>query len=490
VTAVINTGQVELTGTVTFTLVSGTTTTAGTITISYGVPITYPDLSTATGTNGTNSNITITQTNLPGIAVNNTASNNAAGLLVLSVPAGLPTTTPASFSVSGVRVAVANTGLTSLSATISGTNVAFTAGQTSVVVISSIQPGIAAVGTNSGTTGPQAVVGAINAVNGTVPTQPNITVKEGFLNAWGDPGNKTNAGVKITLSAAPSAGVTVSFPQFANAYSSATVSALWQAMNSDGSLRGSGPSFTSSSTSLIAYYREVSPNDPTTAEFLLVQPTLSVSGTATLPLAAQTVTYTVGLAPVGTAFNSDGTIIGGTLIPRYIDQVAGSGTLYTITGLTTTLLVPFAQTVTASNYNTGFAISNTTEDPGTTAMGGAILTATPQSGTITFYFFPSLPSPTGTNPANFTYSTTAGSPGNGLDSSGRLIAGGTYTVLLSQLLAAAQQPADFSGYVFIVANFTNAHGFWTISNFTTFSQGGSMLVITASRTSTPEALNN
>lgn len=487
VTAVIDTGQVELTGTVTFTLQSGVVATAGTITINYGVPITYPDLSLAakTGPNGSDANISI----LPiasNVTVNNAASNNAAGLLVLTIPTTFAGT---SFSVSGVRVAVANTGLPSLTASLSGVNVAITAGQTSVVVISSIKPGIAAVGTKSSTTGgPKPVVGSINAVSGSDIINPVITVQEGFLNAFGDPATKTNAGIKITLSAAPPAGVTIQFPATFSSFSGATAFAAWQAVNSDGSGPASGAKFTSTSTSLSAFYREASANDPTTAEFLSISPTLSVSSSATLPLPSTTVTYSVSLAPIGGVFNSDGTIIGDPLIPRYVEVSAGSATLFNITGLTTTLLVPFAQTVTALGYNTGLAISNTTEDPGSTAMG--LTGATAQTGKITFYFFPSLPA-SGTNPTNPTaLPTAAGFPGSGLDANGNLIAGSTYTVLLSQLLSQAGLPADFNGYVFIVTGFTNAHGFWTISNFTTFSQGGAMLVIPGARTTTPEGLNN
>jgi hypothetical protein len=162
----------------------------------------------------------------------------------------------------------------------------------------------------------------------------------------------------------------------------------------------------------------------------------------------------------------------------------------TVFGANTTLLIPFATTVTGANYNTGIAISNSTADPGTALMG--VNTAVPQTGTLSFHLYPGLPS----TAAPFVYTTTAGSPGSGLNAAGSLPAGSTYTVLLSQLLAAAGQPADFSGYVFVIANFTSAHCLYVVSNFTTFSQGSHALVVNQNRSGTPlathsaEGLNN
>lgn len=495
VTAVVNTGQVELTGAVTFDQTSGVTNN-GTITISYGVPITVAFSSVSvTALAGTafasatcGAPLLPTGVCVSTVTVNTTASSNTNGLLVVNVPAGVAA--GGSFTVSGARVAIAGTGLTSLTANLSTTNNAITAGQTSVVVISSIQPGIAGVGTKIGSTSPN--VGRINAVSGAITTTPaQVTVKEGFLNAWGDPTNLTNAGLRITLSANPPSGVKIIFP--ANATTDGTGSPVFTTMNSDGSLISADVTISSTSTSLQVFYKAVSTTDPTKQETLVIPVTFSVSSSASLPLPSTQITYVVSLAPIGTAFDSNGNVIADVkLIPRYAASDVGPATLLSITGLTTTMLVPFAQTVTALGFNTGLAISNTTEDPGTTAMG--FTTATPQTGTITFYFFPSLPNPTATNPTNFSFSPT-GTFGHGLDANGRLIAGGTFTALISEIFAAASQPADFNGYIFIVTNFTNAHGFWTISDFKSFSQGGAMLVLNPAttdggRTLTPEALNN
>jgi len=512
VTAVTNTGLTERTGDITFTQISGTSL-AGTITISYGVPITVPFSS-------------VTVSGAAGVTVNTTASNNQAGILVLNVPAGLLTN--ATFAVSGVRVAVAGSTLTSLSATITTTGNAIVGGQTSVLVIASIAPGIGAVNVDlwnppggastptvftsvlnnpgataitgvakiQGTTGSVAtqtlVVLGGPASGSVIAAQPVIAVKEGFLNAFDDlnPATGMGTGLRFTLSSLPPPGVTITFPGvaitdggsvFQRAASNSSAPAV--------TILGTDVTRTSSSTSTNVFYRLTSPGDPTKLETLFVPILITFDSTKlTLPLPIQTINFTTSLWPTGTAFNSDGTVITDqSLIPRFQDSVVATLPLIQTVASTTTLLIPFAQSIAALGYNTGFAISNTTEDPGT-ATG--FISPTPQSGTITFYFFPQLPSPTGTNPTNSSYTTTAGSPGTGLDATGKLPAGSTYTVLLTQVLAAANQPIDFSGYVFVVCNFTNGHGLFVVSNFTTFSQGALALVVTTDRTVAPEALNN
>jgi hypothetical protein len=242
--------------------------------------------------------------------------------------------------------------------------------------------------------------------------------------------------------------------------------------------------FTSSSTTLTVCYSITSAllnPSPTQQERVAIEYGVTAPGTATLPLSVGNISVTATFAPVGTAFTSSGAVIT-TPIPRYAAEEVGPVTIVTVFGANTTLLIPFATTVTGANYNTGIAISNSTKDPGLAAMGFA--SAIPQTGTLTFYFYPALPS----TAASFTYTTAAGSPGSGLNATGGVPTGSTYTVLLSQLLAAAGQPADFSGYVFVIANFTNAHCLYVVSNFTSFSQGSHALVVPIGRTFTPEAL--
>ena len=71
-------------------------------------------------------------------------------------------------------------------------------------------------------------------------------------------------------------------------------------------------------------------------------------------------------------------------------------------------------------------------------------------------------------PFSLTTSATV-RPGLGLSADGTLAAGGTWTVLLSEMLTAAGQTGDFVGYIFIQTNFLLAHGAATISDFRTYS---------------------
>jgi len=487
VTAVVNTGQVELTGALSFSLSSGTSTT-GTFTVSYGVPITSA-FSAVTITAGTalvgGAACVIGPT---GFAVNTTSSSNTNGVLIVNVPTGC---TAGSINVSGIRVAVAGTTLTSLNASISSTGNLITAGQTSVTVISSIAAGIASGYPKVST------AGSINAISGGVTGSPvNITIKEGFLDAFGQTATSTNAGIRITLNAAPPAGVTFVFP--ATATTNGVGIPQFGTMNADGTGAAPGApptniglvTISSASTSLSVYYKMVSGSDSTTQETLTIPVTVNVdTNVVSLPIATASFTVVASMAPIGNAFATDGVtpITTAALIPRYAALDLGPATLVSIVSNNSVLLFPFVQSVGSLGYNTGLTIANTTLDPGKTAMG--FTAAKAQSGTIQFQFFPSMPAG-GTLPAKITYTTTAGSPGSGLDSTGKLVAGSTYTVLLTQLLAAAGQPTDFNGYIIAIPNFANAHGLFVISNFTSFSQGGLALVIPGDRTAGVEALNN
>jgi len=473
VTTVTNTGQTERTGDITFTQISGTSN-LGTITIAYGVPITIAMSSiTVTGTGGYNGNV----------SVNTGASNNASGLLVINLPANVIGTE--TIVVSGVRVAIAGTSLTNLVASISSVGNAIVAGQTNVTVISSIAAGIASVGTGS-----TASAATIQGVSGAISGNAVVTVTEGYLDAFkvAGTGDTTSVLLRIGLDKNPPAGVTVAFPS--TAVEEGTGPGIWQSCTSDGSSTATY-TFTSGSSSLYAYYRIATATSPTLVETVTIPVTLTVSGSATFPIPATVVSYKVSLAPIGTAFSSSGGVIT-TPIPRFAALDVGPATLFTVIGSQTTLLFPLAQFVNLGPnniYDTGISIANTTTDPGTTPMGG-IVTAPKQAGKVTFYFYPQLATPGGTMPAAFSYTTTAGSPGTGLDSSGNLPSGSTYTVLLSQLLAAAGYTGSFQGYIFAITGFTNAHGIYVLSNFAGFSQGASALVITSNRTVVPEALNN
>jgi hypothetical protein len=469
VTTVTRTGFTEKTGDITFTNVSGvgTTTALGTFTVYYGVQI-------------TNTGYRI----LPAIAGAPTITNidRVSGFVVINVPAGYA----GDFKLTGVRVAIYGTAVTSLAAQISGVNNYIVAGQTNPTVITAIGEGLVASST----------AGVLNLLNGTTTTQPVISVKEGYLNAFGiipaGTNDQTHGNIiRFTLSALPPVGYTITFPATATTttgtgvFTTATV-----VENSDGTTatavtNGAAVAITSTSPSLKVFYMLTSDSDPTTLETLtLTGLTLSYSGS--LPVPTASITWTATLAPIGVGLTSAGAIPTTHWIPRYAAAEVGPGTLVappTGAGFTD-VLIPFASRVGSSGYDTGIAVSNTTADPGTTVLGytGAVL----QTGAIKFYFYNA--GSTTTAPTSFTYTTAAGSPGVGLNALGQLPPGATYAVLLHQLIVASQGiDLDFNGYVIVVTGFGNAHVQYMLTDFKGVANGGQGLIINAARTAS-EAL--
>jgi hypothetical protein len=228
----------------------------------------------------------------------------------------------------------------------------------------------------------------------------------------------------------------------------------------------------SASTNLSVFYKLVTATaaGSVASEILRIPVTVALAFGAPSPLPQGTVSVTADMYPKTKAFP----FTNYTIVPQYTGTTCQKGpvTILTIVTGNTVLLVPYA--VSSAGYDTGLAIANTTKDP-----LGLFQTAIPQSGTITFTFYPQ----TG---ASFSYTTSATSPGAGL-TSGTLNAGGLYTVLLSQLVAAAGGPKDFSGYIFAVVAATNAHGQYFISDFEAFTNGALMLVIDpTARNAAPE----
>ena len=195
--------------------------------------------------------------------------------------------------------------------------------------------------------------------------------------------------------------------------------------------------------------------------------TITASGVTTLPTTPVTVNVT--MSPTGAALSSTGTVLTGVTtgqIPRYnatLVPATGGLTVVNFPAAASSLLIPFATA--GGGFNTGIAISNTTTDP----QG----LATPQNGTITFTFFPNG----GTSKS---YTTSATSPGSGL-TAGVLNSGNTYSVLLTELLTAANAGSSFTGYIFVQTNFTNAHGASFVTNFAGFTSSSPVLVVLATR---------
>jgi len=211
---------------------------------------------------------------------------------------------------------------------------------------------------------------------------------------------------------------------------------------------------------------------------------ITVSSTAAVTTAGS-ITVSAGLSPV-----CDTNLDPATGLPTAANGYPcfGAGvdvgplTVVNIIPTNTTMLMPYAAVL--PPFDTGLAVANTTADPFVATGGGA----TPSAGTIRLDFFPTASAGGAGTSFSLTTSATV-RPGAGLSSDGTLAAGATWTVLFSQLLTAAGQTGNFIGYVFIQANFLNAHGTATISDFRTYSLTSNVLVLLPPATSSRSSVS-
>ena len=94
------------------------------------------------------------------------------------------------------------------------------------------------------------------------------------------------------------------------------------------------------------------------------------------------------------------------------------------------------------------------------------------SGGLTFTFYPM-----GADPV--VYETEPGSPGSGLDDDGTLAPGGTYQVLISQILSSTDWGDRFQGHVHLLADYTNCTGLGWVTDWMGVNQAYSAVVISA-----------
>lgn len=216
---------------------------------------------------------------------------------------------------------------------------------------------------------------------------------------------------------------------------------------------------------------------------------LVLSGTPSVTLVAGNITVTATLIPIGDGLTGSRVPVTDTAAngyPRFAQADVGPLTVGTIAVATTNLLIPYAVKVGA--YDTGIAIANTSLDPFGASGGGAAAA----NGTMTFYMYPRTDTGAGTA---FSLTTSASArPGVGLDTSGILPAGGTWTGLVTDLMTAAGKTGDFFGYIFITANFTFGHGASYIFDGRGFTSASPVLVLPTpasfGRFSGGEGLNN
>jgi len=163
-----------------------------------------------------------------------------------------------------------------------------------------------------------------------------------------------------------------------------------------------------------------------------------VTYSALAPPSPSSITVNMSLAPNASngAFTTTAAgVASSTLpIPRFVDTSSGK-TLASIGICQTILLFPFVTTA-SGLFETGLAISNTSQDPfGTTAQAGTCTLKWYQAGT------------SGTNPVDTLTPSVA--------------AGTTYTTLAS---ATTNAGANFTGYMFAICNFQFGHGYAAITD--------------------------
>ena len=479
-----STGLTEPAGDITFacTQTGATGSTAGaTITVTYsGIPITndttFPGANYGGGVSPAKP-IAVTETGTCAAATA-VAVSNAAGSVVITLPAVSPgVTLSCNYTLTGVLLALSGSGATSVTATVSvspGNNLLITAGQNTPTVVTSVLVPVVASGvTVSAGPGLVPTTGASTAFSSAF----SIKVTENYIDMFRDRatfnGGAASNGVQLTYT-------------FAGIPTGASIQGCTATITSGGVTITPGSGNVTSTANVLTVEVSATPSLTAIDSITLSCPAAGfVNGTATLPLTAGSITATVSLAPVGTAFSSTGAILSdGTTtgkIPRYTGPSFGPLTVINIIPLTTHMIVPFVAV--GNGFDTGLVVANTTADPYGPTAGGA----RPISGPVTVAFYPA------TGAAAFCVSTGAGAApvagiascstvtaGSGL-TSGSVNSGSAWSVLASQLVAGATgAPTAFTGYAFIIANFPFAHPTAFVADATfsgKFASGGPMLVL-------------
>jgi hypothetical protein len=308
-------------------------------------------------------------------------------------------------------------------------------------------------------------------------TTATFSLTEGFASAWRSALQSSVAGtalangsnILLTIAGLPS-GISATLSQDVTGASTTVAIA--------GGSATFGPG-TAANTATISFTN----TNLTAAESL--QFDITLTGTPVGALTAGTITLSATMTPNATSGlsssgkpNENG--------PNFVVATLGPITIGNIVSANTTMLVPYV--VKTGPYDTGIAIANTTMDP----FGGSGGGATPQAGTMTFTLYPRTATGAGTAISVTTSATKIF--GAGLATDGTLVAGGTWTGLLSDILTAAGTTGDFFGYIFIQANFLDAHGAGYIFNGAGFTSSTPVLVLGppagSPRTANVESLNN
>jgi hypothetical protein len=302
VTAVVASGLTERTGDISFTTIGSMQVQTGVITIDYGVPVTLIG--------------NVCQPGAPCVAPAGVALSpfNPSNPSQIQLAITGPIAPPLYFDIRGVRVAVAGSGLTSLSAHVWATgNAIEVGGNNNIPIIYNILPGI---GSFTATNAAE-----FNSIFGGGCQTVDLNVRENFFNAFGvtnttDPSQNVSKMIRFTVSAIPD-GLTLSFPATAGAFFSRTDAA--------GTITGAPLVLPDLAGTNTIYYRVTMDTNPTLIDTLSIP--VEICGEP--PITIGSVTAVATFAPVS--------ILAGTLIPRYINAPVGPVTMVTVVPGATTL---------------------------------------------------------------------------------------------------------------------------------------------------------
>jgi len=489
-------GTTEILGTITVACTAASPATSTTSTISVSLSPTTTRFSPSAGTTGVtfcsatppdNKSTfpcpSLTTTDVTGFVVNPTAtiSNNVITFVFT------PTATVQTFTVSGVRINAASTGLAiggAVNATVTtgggiGTRQFSSVAASTVDAIFAATPAPSlinpvnllpvtitscgvAVATPAGTPTTVAANPDVFAGRNGGPSSIPITFTEGFaaalatqaqlnagipaFNIAPDPGALNGIRIRITLTNIPS-GISVYVPSEISSTAAAstgfvfnnnagnalsgTILSLVSGAAPDGSGGtvpapiGATNTFTlvpaTSGTAVIVY--EVTAGDLAALESFGIN--VALTGTGTVGVGA--ISGALSVAPVGPPTTNPAR-------PQFVSR--GPVVVANSILCASYLLFPWVAADGRGNFDTGFAIANTTAD--------GPIGSTQQTGDVTMYLFKSDGS-NATSPSVI----SLGTAGPGV----------VKTAVLSQL-----SPTGWTGYAIVVANFTMAHGFAFINN--------------------------
>jgi hypothetical protein len=424
--------------------------------------------------------------------------NFSAGTITINLPGSASNTISGTFRLVGARLDVnGKTAPLNATATLGSSSNNYILQTSTVPLINALGAGIASAGIGSNGTNVNTGTALIfTNQTGTTPAKAtaSLVIGEGFASAWRTTTQTTSSGtdnpamngtlIRLTVAGLP-AGVSAAMT-IAGSGGVATPSAVLSVASVNSSNLAANPP---SNVVFVSFTN----TDTTKIESLQID--FSLSGTPT-GLTPGAITVTATLAPIGAALSggqptqstgSGSTATGTpTAYVRFAQADVGPVTIGSIVAANTTLLIPYA--VKVGTYDTGIAIANTTLDPFGTGAGGA----TASAGTLLFTMFPR--NATGADPSFSLTTSSTVRPGVGLSTSGTLVAGGTWTGLMSDIMTAAGKTGDYFGYIFIQTNFLDAHGAAYIFNGAGFTSSTPVLVLpppaSVSRNGNVEALNN